>query len=713
MDAWTISKSRDDRRLDDAWRQFESTLSDSELPDDELVAIWTEHVAGQYGDSLTDRSRRVARSEAGCLAWPYFRQRLRSTRLQPDALWHDIQRIELHLLKAVARVWERQGLPKHTLHRSNGLIEGMTNTFRMAALCVFQHRWTFPNEFATNGQSNVLTTGQAWRQAVESFARAVSRHELHRVELWRQRPCSIAISSSPRIQQRSLPELVRNQVREDLKQHFENRLSDDPLAWTYEQNALLTAASMVQFGVNWLLASRVQGRNKPPYHIWILLAEQSLGTAARLAWQTDRHVLPATVFPDPIRLGILPTDEEWIHGFERARCWALENTEVRIRQNLPAIRWSVRFLSERDCAQLGVIGEAGQSFRRPLQITGSSASVAQAVGLLAKFKGKSLRTRLAVTGSLGESGQVLPVASMQAKFDKVLWERFLQFQVQRSIIPRCFDADQREHEIGTAGRAIGDSRRVRTCTQMRQVVEACQEGMNRRLFLTGLTGTGALGIGGAWRWSALPLREQDVAFNVMIVKQGEDVLVPLTDASLPVMPGDGLQIEVISRIPVYSYLVWLDASGNIDPIWPWRIGDWSHRDKDRDIPRRTLTLPEPSQAKADSRTTNLYRLTSDVSGLQAIVLIARKSPLPANSDLLKDVAPLPQPGNRRLLYEGSAFFVDEQGVVEHRDRTPIQESELRGVSDPLSHLQHIVSTRAGQSTGVARAACFSFRDPMH
>ena len=43
---------------------------------------------------------------------------------------------------------------------------------------------------------------------------------------------------------------------------------------------------------------------------------------------------------------------------------------------------------------------------------------------------------------------------------------------------------------------------------------------------------------------------------------------------LPLKPGDRFAVEAEISPPAYLYILWIDADGSVDPVYPWRRGHW-------------------------------------------------------------------------------------------------------------------------------------------
>lgn len=90
----------------------------------------------------------------------------------------------------------------------------------------------------------------------------------------------------------------------------------------------------------------------------------------------------------------------------------------------------------------------------------------------------------------------------------------------------------------------------------------------------------------------------------------------------PVQHGERVRIEAKLNQPAYVYLVWLSNEG-VAPAYPWAPNDWSRR-AESESPRERIALPE--------RADRAYPMKCG-DGMEAVLLLARSTPLPATIDL--------------------------------------------------------------------------------
>jgi hypothetical protein len=156
--------------------------------------------------------------------------------------------------------------------------------------------------------------------------------------------------------------------------------------------------------------------------------------------------------------------------------------------------------------------------------------------------------------------------------------------------------------------------------------------------------------------------------------------------ALPARPEDQIRAEVRLNQPAHIYLLALSAQGEVTPLYPWhrdvRTLERTLNDPPPVVPPQTeLTWPSEESVKGLALDTQ--------SGLETIVLLARRTPLPANASLADLVAPLPLPaaplGHREefVLRGGD----EGQGVDAVRfDLHRGFQKDLRDIDEPLEQL---------------------------
>jgi serine/threonine protein kinase len=156
--------------------------------------------------------------------------------------------------------------------------------------------------------------------------------------------------------------------------------------------------------------------------------------------------------------------------------------------------------------------------------------------------------------------------------------------------------------------------------------------------------------------------------------------------TLPARPGDQIRAEVRLNQPAYVYLLALDGQGDVMPLYPW------HRDgKDLD-----KTLNDPPPVVPPQRELVWPSLESgrglpldDRSGLETVLLLARRAPLPVNVRLAALVGPLPLPQAplrdlEEYVLRGSGESASAEALWVDRHRG--FKTELAKIDEPLEQL---------------------------
>jgi len=132
--------------------------------------------------------------------------------------------------------------------------------------------------------------------------------------------------------------------------------------------------------------------------------------------------------------------------------------------------------------------------------------------------------------------------------------------------------------------------------------------------------------------------------DVLVWKNGHWNGIQQTSSVLPLHDGDQLRITAQSVSPRYLYIVWIDAAGVASPVFPWIEGNWNHRTAEQ--LRTKIALPE-------SAPDEVWSMRVDHAGYEALILLARSTPLPSNIDLAKRFESLPRLSSTANLGSGA------------------------------------------------------------
>jgi len=174
--------------------------------------------------------------------------------------------------------------------------------------------------------------------------------------------------------------------------------------------------------------------------------------------------------------------------------------------------------------------------------------------------------------------------------------------------------------------------------------------------------------------------------------------------ALPLGARDWIRIEASVNRPAYLYLVWIDASGEAAPLWPWQSPDteraatWTDP-RGAERPRERLTLPGDLKAGA-----NVMPLGAGPAGVEALLLLVHETPLRHD-----EVAELPrlltlQKRKPARNLELAVWLENGRRVTNEPDRAP-----LVGKGQDSGDAEEQVCTvmrRIHERLGYVRGVCF-------
>jgi hypothetical protein len=163
----------------------------------------------------------------------------------------------------------------------------------------------------------------------------------------------------------------------------------------------------------------------------------------------------------------------------------------------------------------------------------------------------------------------------------------------------------------------------------------------------------------------------------------------------PLHTGDQIRVTAELNRPAYIYLLWIDESGKVLPVYPWTPGDWTKRAAERPVDR--LDLP----AKLDSGWP-----MGDGAGMQTLVLLARQTQLPPEVNLVQLTSGLPP----QTMQNVSALVEIDGGrvVTEEMERTraPLF-FNAQQIDDPVLRTQQLLTERLGRDFELINAVSFA------
>jgi hypothetical protein len=165
---------------------------------------------------------------------------------------------------------------------------------------------------------------------------------------------------------------------------------------------------------------------------------------------------------------------------------------------------------------------------------------------------------------------------------------------------------------------------------------------------------------------------------------------------MPLRPGDKIAVEGGLDRPAYCYVLWIDADGTVDPVYPWRPGHWEERPAEEQ-PVQRLRRPDAMDG--------FYPIKESAAGMETLVLLVRDTPLPPEVDLRAELEPI-QPQALQTLR--ATVWFENGGVVRgEAGRAPNWDEER--IDDPVRATQEQVRSRLGRLFPYTRAVSFADR----
>jgi serine/threonine protein kinase len=167
----------------------------------------------------------------------------------------------------------------------------------------------------------------------------------------------------------------------------------------------------------------------------------------------------------------------------------------------------------------------------------------------------------------------------------------------------------------------------------------------------------------------------------------------------PLRSGDQIRLAVQLDRPAWIYLLWIDAAGRVDPVYPWQPGDWAER-ASAATPVDRIALPEDA---------NLGWPIVGQDGMETVLLLVRAEALPDDVDLralLADLPPQPMPDPRALVWFKNGELVTGAKPGE-RTRGP-QWFDAQRIDDPVYQTQRQIYERLRGHFDLIVANSFAF-----
>jgi serine/threonine protein kinase len=183
--------------------------------------------------------------------------------------------------------------------------------------------------------------------------------------------------------------------------------------------------------------------------------------------------------------------------------------------------------------------------------------------------------------------------------------------------------------------------------------------------------------------------------DVLVWKQDANRALCLRDDGvLPLSLDDEVAVEVELNRSAYPYVLWINAEGEAQPIYPWRRGQWDQR------PAEERSLDQLRRPDAP----NFWRQKKGKAGMETLLLLVREEPWPAAVDLRQLLAGLPKQTMQNPV--AAVWFEDWQVVHGEPTREPNVFDERRH-DDPVLQTQRLLRERLGSLCSYSRAVSFA------
>jgi len=166
--------------------------------------------------------------------------------------------------------------------------------------------------------------------------------------------------------------------------------------------------------------------------------------------------------------------------------------------------------------------------------------------------------------------------------------------------------------------------------------------------------------------------------------------------ALPLEPGDQIRIEAKLNRPGYPYLLWINARGEVLPVYPWTPGDWNSKPAEEERTDR-LSLP----AVKDEGWA-----VEPPFGTETFVFLARDEPLADDVDLPQLLGALPAQQLRDISRAVwfNAGHLESENEDKHRG---FDLSQTSRIDDSLLRTQRLLQERLGPHFSLNRAVSFT------
>jgi serine/threonine protein kinase len=166
--------------------------------------------------------------------------------------------------------------------------------------------------------------------------------------------------------------------------------------------------------------------------------------------------------------------------------------------------------------------------------------------------------------------------------------------------------------------------------------------------------------------------------------------------ALPLKAGDLVRVEATLNRPAYAYLVWIDSLGNAQPIYPWRPGHWEDRPAKE---KRITVLRLPGEEE-------YWPIKETPSGMDTFLLLARETPLDANTKLATLLADL---GKQPPIDPRSVVWFENFSLTQKKSgpRGALDFDNPQRIVDQVYRVHRNLEERLGKNFSYSIAASFA------
>jgi serine/threonine protein kinase len=167
--------------------------------------------------------------------------------------------------------------------------------------------------------------------------------------------------------------------------------------------------------------------------------------------------------------------------------------------------------------------------------------------------------------------------------------------------------------------------------------------------------------------------------------------------ALPLTADSEVSVAAELNRPAYLYVIWIDGKGEAAPVYPWKPGHWEQRLAEEQ-PISRLRRPADEHA--------FWSLKKQQPGMETLLLLVRETPWPAEVDLEKVLAGLPE---QKMQNAAAAVWFENWQVVKDEEKRGPQFFDERRREDPVLETQRLLQERLGQYCTYSRAVSFANR----